>query len=77
MWACVEKLKEGLQFLLRYLDALDKQDELLGLQFETCGDAAFICVFRSKRPPNPEQTGRVIRDKAAGGRSGATLEFCS
>ncbi|MDP2665116.1 MAG: hypothetical protein Q8P23_00495, partial [bacterium] len=26
----------------------------------------FGCVFRSNRPPNPEQTGRVIRDKAAG-----------
>ena len=34
-------------------------------------------VFRSNRPPNPEQTGRVIRDKAAGGRSEATLEFFS
>jgi len=35
------------------------------------------CVFRSNRPPNPEQTGRVIWDKAAGGRSEATLEFVS
>jgi len=35
------------------------------------------CVFRSNRPPNPEQSGQVIRDKAAGGRSEATLEFFS
>jgi len=35
------------------------------------------CVFRSNRPPNPEQTGRVVRDKATGGRSEATLEFFS
>jgi transposase len=36
-----------------------------------------VCVFRSIRPPNPEQTGQAIRDKAAGGRSEATLEFFS
>ena len=34
-------------------------------------------VFRSNRPPNPEQSGRAIRAKAAGGRSEATLEFFS
>ena len=36
-----------------------------------------LFVFRSNRPPNPEQSGRAIRAKAAGGRSEATLEFFS
>ena len=39
--------------------------------------SVFEFVFRSNRPPNPEQSGRVIRAKAAGGRSEATLEFFS
>ena len=40
-------------------------------------EGIIVCVFRANRPPNAEQTGRVIRDKTAGGRSEATLEFFS
>jgi hypothetical protein len=50
----------------------DRVDLLLG-----CNLLSLKSVFRSNRPPNPEQSGRVIRAKAAGGRSEATLEFFS
>jgi RiboL-PSP-HEPN len=38
MWVCIGRLKEGLTLLRHYLDGLDKQDRLLALNPETCGD---------------------------------------
>jgi hypothetical protein len=53
MWACVGKLKEGLNLLRHYIAGLEKEDHLLGLNCETCGDAGplireFQEHFRSK-----------------------------
>ena len=66
-----------------FFDRLDTRlkRKLKGFEFHRNGrffvDAYPGCVFRANRPPNPEQSGRVIRAKAAGGRSEATLEFFS
>ncbi len=38
MWDCIYRLAEGLTLLRHYLDGLDKQDRLLVLNFEACGD---------------------------------------
>src|SRR2546422_5613522 len=38
MWVCIGRLKEGLALLRHYLDGLDKQDRLLALESEVCGD---------------------------------------
>jgi hypothetical protein len=38
MWVCLDRLNEGLALLLHYLDGLDKQDRLLALAPEACGD---------------------------------------
>jgi hypothetical protein len=38
MWACIDRLREGLTLLRHYLDGLDKQDRLLALESEACGD---------------------------------------
>src|SRR5262249_20353475 len=53
MWSCLRKLQEGLSYLRHYLDGLDKEDQLLSLDFRKCGDAghlvqAFQQHFRSK-----------------------------
>lgn len=39
MWACIDRLKEGLALLRHYLDGLDKQDSLLTVDAEACGEA--------------------------------------
>lgn len=38
MWICTDRLIEGLTLLRHYLDGLDKQDCLLDLDSEACGD---------------------------------------
>jgi hypothetical protein len=42
MWNCIDRLAEGLTLLRHYLDGLDKQDCLLALKPETCGDAIHL-----------------------------------
>lgn len=39
MWACLTRLKDGLNLLRHYLEGLDKQDALLALQCDACGQA--------------------------------------
>jgi hypothetical protein len=39
MWACIDRLKEGLALLRHYLDGLDKQDCMLTLEADACGEA--------------------------------------
>src|SRR5688572_32489652 len=53
MWACLEKVKDALHLLRHYIEGLDKQDQLLVLQTENCGDGALQIKalqehFRSK-----------------------------
>jgi hypothetical protein len=38
MWDCIDRLTEGLTLLRHYLDGLDKQDHLLALDADSCGD---------------------------------------
>jgi hypothetical protein len=40
MWACTGRLTEGLALLRHYLDGLDKQDSLLTLESEACGEGS-------------------------------------
>src|SRR5258706_5657131 len=53
MWACLGRLKEGLSLLRHYIDGIDKEDILLRLDSENCGDAVPVIKdfqehFRSK-----------------------------
>src|SRR3972149_5422065 len=53
MWACLDKVKEGLNLLRHYIDGLDQEDRLLGVNCDACGEAGpllkeFQEHFRSK-----------------------------
>src|SRR5688500_14183764 len=42
MWVSIGRLTDSLNLLRHYVDGLDKQDHLLGIEAETCGDARLL-----------------------------------
>jgi hypothetical protein len=65
MWVSIGRLTDGLNLLRHYVDALDKQDLLLGLRSEACGDAGSLIQdmqehFHSRNQKNQYDYNTII-----------------